>query len=73
VKLPEAKDLGPVLDRFLAGKNVEECADIVPEIIHFLTSRLAAQGWIESGHHDMQRAAAELQARIPDKVIRSMY
>jgi hypothetical protein len=72
-KLPEAKDLGPVLDRFLAGKNAEECAAVVQDMIDILTSRLADQGWIEPGHHDMQRAADELQAGISDRVIRSMY
>ncbi len=43
-KLPEALELGPVLDRFLAGENAGECAAVVPEIIDILTARLAEQG-----------------------------
>jgi hypothetical protein len=72
-KLPEAKDLGPVLDRFLAGNDAMECSAVVTDITNILTARLAEGGWIESGHHDMQRAADELQGRISDRVIRGMY
>jgi hypothetical protein len=61
------------LDRFLAGKDAAECSAVVTDITNILTARLAEGGWIERGHHDMQRAADELQSGISDRVIRSMY
>ena len=72
-KLPEALELGPGLDRFLAGVNAGECTAVVPEIIDILTARLADKGWIEPGHHSMQRAADEIKARISDRTIQNMY
>ena len=71
-KLPESEALGPILDRFLAGRTAEQCAAVVQDIIDFLTFKLADQGWIESGHSDIQRAADEIKARIGDRAIREM-
>ena len=71
-KLPESKDLGPVLDGFLAGANAKECAAVVQDMIDLLTSWLSDQGWITPGYNDIQRAADEIKAHISDRAIRNM-
>ncbi len=72
LRLPEAKELGPILDRFLAGRAAEDCAAVVPEITEFITRRLAQEGLIQAGHADVRRAADELNAQISDRAIREM-
>lgn len=72
LRLPEARDLAPLLDRFLQGKSARECAEVVPEIMALITKRLADGGWIEGGHHSMQRAANEIKAQISDRAIREL-
>jgi hypothetical protein len=70
LKLPEAETLGSALDRFLAGKTGQECLDVQPNIINYLTNRLAEDGWIEPGHSDMMKKKDEIKAKIADPTIR---
>jgi hypothetical protein len=72
-KLPEARALGPPLDRFLAGQTPRECVAVVQDIIDVLTNRLAEEGWIEEGHNDMQKAKDEIRAKIADRTIREKF
>ena len=73
LKLPEAEVLGPLLDRFLAGRTPQECVVVVPDIIDGLTDRLAAEGLIEPSHHDMMKAKDEIKAKITDRTIRERF
>jgi len=73
LKLPEAEALGPLLDRFLAGRTPQECVAVVQDIIDILADRLADEGLIEPGHHDMMKAKDEIKARIADRTIREKF
>jgi hypothetical protein len=73
LKLPEAATLGSALDRFLASRNPQQCLEIQAEILNFLTSRLAEDGWIELGHNDMMKAKDEIKAKITDRTLREAF
>jgi hypothetical protein len=69
-KLPEAKALGPLLDRLLVGGTPQESVAVVPDIIELLTDRLAQEGWIGERHITMFQANGEIKAKITDLIIR---